>query len=512
MPIDGTTFPYLRGPGADAPDPTTPHVTQGDAANDGTSEAFDDAAEAGDIEDGWVFPDPGALEGTGADTPLARTRGQQRLLDESISISTAGARQGTPRREEATATPREAAATPRTTASPSQSPNRQHSTVVDENSSALIAACTELGNTFTVAKVHEFLAWQAGRRTDGEDQKRFREDAHGYPTLLVFATMRKKSPFVHLMHSAGIYPRVPGADPDWQGKSVGFLGDRTKFATPQMVELGRTSAWGWEDQQVSRDGIAMEAYYGDSANRERFWIPTPDAPRHRTVCPRMLALPPDCAIYCAEARRTPGELYGYVTRMLSSSSALEPSAFELILDWCCMAAQPGTGTNSGSSLLSFVTPAIIGASAHLQEWAHHRLATTLPPTTTINSSLSPDNTRGRQMIGGVVGEAGTAGGTPVSMVAQVTAAVVAAMRAGEAQASASGVSGSKDEQKPYSEYQLAKLKGFSCIRNEAHLQPIWEYFRSTNKRRGRTENKVDARNEAVGSGPRRPNQPQSVFR
>lgn len=67
----------------------------------------------------------------------------------------------------------------------------------------------------------------------------------------------------------------------------------------------------------------------------------------------------------------------------------------------------------------------------------------------------------------------------VSMVAQVTAVVVAAMRAGDAHASSTAERATKDEQKPYSEYQLAKLKGFSCIRNEAHLQPIWEYFRST---------------------------------
>lgn len=479
MPVDGTPFPYLRGTGAEAPDPTTPQITQGDVADEGTPEGFDEAADGGDIEDGWVFPDPAALEGAGVGTPLARTRGQQRLLIDNASARTPGGGHDTPAREEAAATPRDTAATPNNTAASDTSPGGQQATSTDDNSSALIVACTSVGRTFTIKKVHEFLAWQATRRTDGEEQKRFREDAQGYPHLLVFATMRKKSPFVHLIHSVGIYPRVPGADPDWQGKSVGFLGDRTKFANPQMVELGRTTAWGWEDQQVSRDGIAMTAYYGDTANRERFWTPAPDAPRQRTVCPRMLALPPDCAVYCATARRTPGELYAYVTRLLSSSTELEPGAFELILDWCCMAAQPGSGTNSGSSLLSFVTPAIMGTSEHLQEWAHHRLATTLPPATTINSSFSPDGGRGRQLFGEGTGGTGTAREAPVSMVAQVTAAVVAAMRAGEAQAVSTADRTTKEEQKPYSEYQLAKLKGFSCIRNEAHLQPIWEYFRST---------------------------------
>lgn len=479
MPIDNTTFPYLRGAGAAANDPTTPQVTQGDTANDDAPEAFDDAAEAGDIEDGWVFPDPGALEGTGVDTPLARTRGQQRLLTDNVSASTPGRGTETPLQERATSTPGDTTTTPRTRPAPEATPGRAQTTGTDNNSSALILACQTLGKTFTLQKLHEFLAWQAGRRADGEEQKRFREDAQGYPQLLVFGTMRKKSPFVHLMHSVGIYPRVPRADPEWQGKSIGFLGDRTRFSNPQMVELGRTTAWGWEDQQVSRDGIAMTAHYGTPANRERFWTPAPEAPRHRTVCPRMLALPPDCAIYCAQERRTPGELYAYVTQMLSSSSDLEPGAFELILDWCCMAAQPGSGTNSGSSILSFVTPAVLGASEHLQEWAHHRLATTLPQPTTFNSNPGAAAGHNRQLLGELSGVANSEGGAPVSMVAQVTAAVVAAMRAGEAQASSATDKSAKEDQKPYSEYQLAKLKGFSCIRNEAHLQPIWEYFRST---------------------------------
>jgi hypothetical protein len=192
----------------------------------------------------------------------------------------------------------------------------------------------------------------------------------------------------------------------------------------------------------------------------------------------MLALPPDCAVFCATARRTPAELYQYVTKLLEMS-VLEPSAFELVLDWCCVAAQPGTGTNATSSLLSFVTPAIMGASEHLQEWAHTRLAITLPKTTSNNVDSSSQGDQGRQGVNTSEAVPGGGGETPVSMVAQVTAAEVAAMRAGEAQVASSTEKSSKEDQKPYSEFQLAKLKGFSCVRNDEHLQPIWEYFRST---------------------------------
>jgi hypothetical protein len=71
----------------------------------------------------------------------------------------------------------------------------------------------------------------------------------------------------------------------------------------------------------------------------------------------------------------------------------------------------------------------------------------------------------------------------VSIIAQVTAAVVAALRAEQHQGSTrtepQGDGRTAESQKGYSEFQLAKLKGFSCVRAESSLQPIWQYFKST---------------------------------
>ena len=75
----------------------------------------------------------------------------------------------------------------------------------------------------TADDLKTFLHWQASRCSEPEKQKRFQEDAMGYPHLLVFAAMRKKSPHIRLIHSAGTYPNVPGADRDWSGKTIGFL-------------------------------------------------------------------------------------------------------------------------------------------------------------------------------------------------------------------------------------------------------------------------------------------------
>jgi hypothetical protein len=46
--------------------------------------------------------------------------------------------------------------------------------------------------TFKMAQdLTNFLQWQANRRTELEEQKRFRDDALGYLHLLIFVAMRK---------------------------------------------------------------------------------------------------------------------------------------------------------------------------------------------------------------------------------------------------------------------------------------------------------------------------------
>ena len=86
-----------------------------------------------------------------------------------------------------------------------------------------------------------------------------------------------------------------------------------------MVELGKNVAWAWDDIPICKDLEAMKTFYAIPANTEKFWVPPGEAPRVRTVCPRMLALPPDCVAFCAEARRTPMQLLTHITDTLGHS-------------------------------------------------------------------------------------------------------------------------------------------------------------------------------------------------
>lgn len=242
----------------------------------GPEEQFDDDAEAypddlGAVDlGGWTFPDPAIF-------PLDRA--PQTPLDQLVAAAAQAS--SPPHRargatDAATYTPGRIPTGGDDTHQGVQSPGAAaNPRVISERgqrplptTSALVRVCQRGRGLKTQDDLIAFLEWQSSRRGDGEEQRKFREHALAFPHLLVFATMRKKSQFIHLVHSAGIYPNIPGADPSWKGKIIGFLGDKTRFANPQLVELGKNVAWAWDDPLVSLDAAAMTTFYASPDNKD----------------------------------------------------------------------------------------------------------------------------------------------------------------------------------------------------------------------------------------------------
>jgi hypothetical protein len=247
-------------------------------------------------------------------------------------------------------------------------------TAVDGADSTLIAASTGDKSIKTAEDLYEFLDWQAIRKGNQSEQAKFKEDAFNFPGLLVFAVMQPKSHHIQLLHSLQVYPNAPGSDPAWKGKTIGFLGDRTSYSpAPQMIELKEKSPWAWETKNICNDLTEMDAFYLSPDKADKLWTPDMTAPRMAVTVPRMLAVPPDCVAYCAKAPRTPFDLATYVQYMLGRTQ-LDATKFTLVLDWCCMAAQPegGTGDAVRSSLIAFTLTPIIGLVT-LHKWASKRL-------------------------------------------------------------------------------------------------------------------------------------------
>ena len=299
-----TVFSYLNSPPA-APPAQPQHITQQDEGGGAPLplpdvEQFDEAAEA-DLDNAaaegggkWIFLDPGTFHGGGV---------HQTPRDQLATVA-ANAGTSRPHQPEGTAE----ATTPGQHPTVLGNINQRGGDFGPDNTigvpatgrlprntataSALVATSHQDEAIKTAADLIAFLEWQSSRRGEAEEQKRFREDALAFPRLLVFVTMRKKSPYIHLVHSAGVYPNIPGAYPVWKGKAVGFLGDKTKFANPQMIELGKTVAWAWDDPAICKDSVVMATYYELPENREKLWTPPGDAPRSTW-----------CALACSSCHR-----------------------------------------------------------------------------------------------------------------------------------------------------------------------------------------------------------------
>ena len=147
----------------------------------------------------------------------------------------------------------------------------------------------------------------------------------------------------------------------------------------------------------------------------------------RTLCPRMLSLPPDCVAFCAKARCTPMQLLTYITNTLRQSG-IDPWHYDLAIDWCCMTVQPVTGVNGTSSTLSFAMLAIMGSTEHLHEWAHNRLSVTLPQWGANNQPQSVEDLTGTQSTPPGRNTQHASRAVDPSMLAHVTAAVVVVSR------------------------------------------------------------------------------------
>ena len=448
-------------------------------------EQFDDDADARE----FVFPNLEQDVAPGEPTTLARTRGAQRRLQDQFPHGTP-----TPGRAVAPATPTTRDNTDgRTPPVPRRGDfntptavtmERHHTTSdTDNNDSALTQACGINSTIRSPEDLYEFLEWQSSRKESPQEQAKFKEDAMSYPGLLVFAIMRPKVPFIQLLHSIQAYPNAPGSDPAWKGKTIGFLGDRTSYSpAPQMVELKEKAPWAWENRLVVNDLTEMDQFYVVPGNSTVLWTPDPTVARMMVAAPRMLALPPDCVVFCAEEPRTP---YGLATHIQSTLGAtnLDANRYALMLDWCVMAAQaePATGDGPKSSIMSFPVTPIIGSVA-LHKWATARLAFTLgTPTTNSQAAVTPRDGTDRHEPSSSA-QPPTTPQLDVNLVAQVTAAVMAALRAnsgGVGGAFEEGAPRQADESKQFSTFQLAKLKGFCGIVHNCDIPPIWDYFRST---------------------------------
>jgi hypothetical protein len=88
--------------------------------------------------------------------------------------------------------------------------------------------------------------------------------------------MREGSAMVTLIHSMAKYFSISAATSRYQGRYIGFVGDRRPTREPGPVLLPASKGWDWVKKLVRTDIDAMEQVYNGGANHGKLWAPTRD--------------------------------------------------------------------------------------------------------------------------------------------------------------------------------------------------------------------------------------------
>ena len=113
-------------------------------------------------------------------------------------------------------------------------------------------ALKKQGHTnYEIPVVASELALQRDIQGNTTKQTAFREFATNYTQLRVYLAMVGEQKNVTMIHTLGAFYSVRTATNAYQGKALGFIGDRRATKEPTPVCLPQVKAWQWYSGPVN---------------------------------------------------------------------------------------------------------------------------------------------------------------------------------------------------------------------------------------------------------------------
>ncbi len=116
-------------------------------------------------------------------------------------------------------------------------------------------------------------------------------------TLTTFGFLQHKDMTIHIMHSPATY-YAQGATGPLKGKDIGFVGDRIEYSTPAPIVLQPVKPWKWVTQRTVISEVAVELFYANPGNANKFFIPLPNDTLEKISIPLLIMLPTAILKYC----------------------------------------------------------------------------------------------------------------------------------------------------------------------------------------------------------------------
>ncbi len=332
---------------------------------------------------------------------------------------------------------------------------------------AIIAREGKMGKGET--SVAAELAWQREVKGDKAKNDAFVEQVLAKQHFQAFAFMKPGSPWVHMGHGLGKFFAYTNTVPDLEGKVLMFVGDRRGTRDPMVVQPPVQTTWKWASVIAVLDAAALAAYCQTDGGTG-LWRPGPgEGTGVEVKVPYVLALPFVLMEFMvAKGQCRPHQLLEEIVR-LEGGYSLAAGAWELVKQWCLVAAQAKDDGNSHVALQ--LVPAFSAEEVFLM-WCERRMDNTL-------------GVRSGGQGGGGAGQAQLLAHTAhavQNMGNQMVAGIQAAMTGGTvggARKSEGAASGTGGYGREYSKSHIAQLKGFCGTDDARKIPSIWYIFTQT---------------------------------
>ncbi len=217
------------------------------------------------------------------------------------------------------------------------------------------------------------LALQREIQGSTTKQTAFREFATNYTQLRVYLAMVGEQKNVTLIHTLGTFYSIRTAMNAYQGKVMGFIGDRRATKEPTPVCLPQVKAWQWYSGQVNMDKNDFVEFFKNEDNKLRWWTPSLQM-TSETKAPYLLALSNVMVEILWESRgaSTPADVLAAMEEVtLRMGGGLPDDQWKTITDWCLVARQ--ADTNNRKSLLSIEVESVVIDDDEFDTWVESKL-------------------------------------------------------------------------------------------------------------------------------------------
>ena len=135
-----------------------------------------------------------------------------------------------------------------------------HTALVATQSKNIANDIKNLGHGMDMASILEEFEWQQ------KDNSDIRDSVITQTSPMFFVFTNVGSPFIQLVHLVGKFGVEPFGPAEYQGRVIGFVGDRTQGVNSAAI-LVEDDIWKWTKAKVMPDVVKLVRFYSDLNNQ-----------------------------------------------------------------------------------------------------------------------------------------------------------------------------------------------------------------------------------------------------